>query len=413
MKKLDAYKIYLLIQGATALIFGVIFTVNMVYQVSVARLEPLQLVLVGTMLELTIFIFEVPTGVVADVYSRRLSVIIGYFLIGLGFLLEGSIPVFSAIVMGQMLWGLGYTFTSGATQAWISDEIGEAAAGQAFLRGNQAGQVGALIGIVISVLLGSIRVNIPIQVGGGLYILLGALMVIFMPEHGFKPTPRGERSSWQNMAYTLRGGLRMVRLRPALITILAIGLFYGLYSEGYDRLWTKHLLDRFTLPALGGLNPIAWFGLINAVGIFFSTAATEWVRRRLDTTSHSGVARVLMLATIGLILGLLCYTWAGNFGLALAMIWLVDATRNVIGPLYTTWVNQRLDPSVRATVISMSSQVDAIGQIGGGPLVGMVGNLVSVRAAMTASGLLLTPILALYARTLRSPVEAEEPLPAD
>jgi len=413
MKKLDAYKTYLFMQSATAMIFGVIFTVNMVYQVSVAHLEPLQLVLVGTMLELTIFIFEVPTGVVADVYSRRLSVIVGYFLIGLGFLLEGSIPVFAAIAMGQMLWGLGYTFTSGATQAWISDEIGEQAAGQAFLRGSQAGQVGALIGIVISVLLGSIRVNIPILVGGGLYLVLGLIMVIFMPEHGFKPTPRGERNSWQSMGHTLRGGLKMVRVRPALVTILAIGLFYGLYSEGYDRLWTKHLLDRFSLPTLGGFSPITWFGVINAVGILFSTAATEWVRRRLDTTSHAGVARVLMLTTAGLIFGLLCYVWAGSFGLALAMIWLVDATRNVIGPVYTTWVNQRLDPSVRATVLSMSSQVDAIGQIGGGPLVGVIGNLVSVRAAMTVSSLLLTPILALYARTLRVPPEAEAPSPAD
>ena len=59
------------------------------------------------MLELTIFIFEVPTGVIADVYSRRLSVIIGYFLIGLGFLLEGSIPVFAAYCTGTDVMGVG------------------------------------------------------------------------------------------------------------------------------------------------------------------------------------------------------------------------------------------------------------------------------------------------------------------
>ena len=54
-----------------------IFTYSSVYQVTAAQLSALQLVLVGTMLELTVFVFEVPTGVVADVYSRRLSVIIG------------------------------------------------------------------------------------------------------------------------------------------------------------------------------------------------------------------------------------------------------------------------------------------------------------------------------------------------
>ncbi len=133
MRKLDSYPVYLFLEGATSLIFAVVFTVNMVYQVTVAELNPLQLVLVGTTLELSVFIFEVTTAVVADVSSRRLSVIIGYFLIGAGYLLEGSLPIFWTIVLAQVVWGLGYTFTSGATEAWISDEIGEAAAGKAFL----------------------------------------------------------------------------------------------------------------------------------------------------------------------------------------------------------------------------------------------------------------------------------------
>ena len=76
-----------------------IFTASMVYQVTVAQLSPLQLVLVGTTLEASVFLFEVPTGVVADVYSRRLSIIIGTVLIGLGFLLEGSLAIFWTILL--------------------------------------------------------------------------------------------------------------------------------------------------------------------------------------------------------------------------------------------------------------------------------------------------------------------------
>jgi hypothetical protein len=49
---------------------------------------------------------------------RRLSIVIGTILIGLGFIIEGSVPIFRMIVLGQVLWGIGYTFTSGATQAW-------------------------------------------------------------------------------------------------------------------------------------------------------------------------------------------------------------------------------------------------------------------------------------------------------
>jgi len=412
--KLDAYRVYLILEGAAALIYSVIFTVSMVYQVSVARLNPLQLVLVGTVLEATVFLFEVPTGVVADVYSRRLSVILGYFIIGLGFILEGSLPFFWAIASGQALWGLGYTFTSGATQAWISDEIGEAAAGNAFIRGNQAGAVGALIGILVSVWLGSIRVNIPIVVGGALFMVLGLFLILVMPEVGFKPTPSEQRTSWGSMISTFQGGLRMINQRPILYTILLIGLFYGLYSEGYDRLWTKHLLENFNLPTLNGLKPVAWFGIIKAVGSLLSLASTEIVRRKIDIHHQRSITALLMLVTGILAASLVGFAWAMDFGLALILIWLIGMTRDVISPVYTGWVNQRIDSRVRATLLSMSSQVDAVGQIAGGPLLGMIGNTFSVRAAITASGLILSPVLSLLARAARQKdVQIETVSPAD
>src|SRR5512143_2264702 len=134
MKKVDAYRLFLILSASVSLLFGMIFAASSIYQVTVAKLSALELVLVGTTLELSVFLFEVPTGVVADIKSRRLSIIIGYVLIGAGFLLEGAVPLFWTILLAQVLWGLGYTFTSGANQAWISDEIGEERAARAFLR---------------------------------------------------------------------------------------------------------------------------------------------------------------------------------------------------------------------------------------------------------------------------------------
>ena len=66
--------------------------------------------------------------------------------------------------------------------------------------------------------------------------------------------------------------------------------------------------------------------------------------------------------------------------------------------MYTAWVNQNLDSETRATVLSISGQVDAIGQIAGGPGVGLIAKLVSVAAAISTSGLLLTPALWLIGR---------------
>jgi DHA3 family tetracycline resistance protein-like MFS transporter len=405
LKKFSAYPTYLLLEGAISLFMSMAFTFNLVYQAQVAHLSPLQLVLVGTALETTIFLFEIPTGVVADVYSRRLSIIIGVFLIGAGITLEGSLPVFSAIALGQAIWGIGYTFTSGAIQAWISDEIGEASAGQAFLRANQVGMAASLAGIVISTLLADVRINLPIQAGGLALFPLGFVLALWMPETGFKPAPKEQRNTWKHMAHTFRSGLAMLHKRPALYTILGIGLFYGLYSEAYDRLWVKLILDNFSFPALGPLKPESWFGVINAIGLLFGVIATEIVRRRLDTGSHRSIARLLMTASAGLASSLLVFALSGNLLLALVANWSIGVLRTIISPVFDAWVNQKLDSSVRATVLSMSAQVDAIGQIAGGPALGAVGNLVSVRAAIAAAALVLSPVLLLYDRTLRQHIE--------
>lgn len=400
-KKLSAYVVYLILSGAGGLFFSMIATFNLVYQVTIVGLNPLQLVLVGTVLETTAFLFEVPTGVVADVYSRRLSVIIGIFLTGAGFVLEGSIPLFSTVLLSQVIWGIGSTFTSGAREAWIADELGEANAGQTYLRGTQIYQVGSLVGTFVSVSLASIQVNLPIIVGGSLFIGLGVFLLLAMPEHGFTPTSPEGRTSWQTMAQTLRSGVQMVRQRPALITILGIVSIYGMFSEGFDRLWTAHILHNFTLPTLGQFKPVVWFGIITGVAKLLTVAATEIATRRLDTNSHLVVARALLSINTLLIAGVITFGLAGHFPLALVTFWAISPLRNMNSPLQTAWVNQRLDPRVRATVISMSSQADALGQIMGGPILGAIATALSLRTAMVVTGIVLSPALLLYARTIR------------
>ena len=157
--KSNAYGVYLLLNAVGALARSMIFTVAAVYYVTVVGLNPFQLVLVGTTLMVVILLSEIPTGIVADVYSRRLSIIIGVFLIGLGFTIEGLIPRFAAVLASQLIWGVGYTFTSGANEAWIADELGEQQLSPVYVRGAQASQLGGLLGIGVSVALATIQLN--------------------------------------------------------------------------------------------------------------------------------------------------------------------------------------------------------------------------------------------------------------
>jgi len=229
-----------------------------------------------------------------------------------------------------------------------------------------------------------------------------------MPETGFQPAPREDRNTWQQMWHTFKAGTAAVRTRPHLVAVLGIGLFYGLYSEGFDRLWVKHLLDTFKLPVFFGNNQVAFFSALRAVSTVFIILTIRYTEKRLDTSQPRAIGRAMLLITGLIAVSVIGFALSPLLGLALALYLLANVSRNVAIPLYTAWVNQKLEPSTRATVLSMSGQVDAIGQIAGGPAVGVVARTFSVVAALVTSGLLLSPALFLVGRANAQSLEQVE-----
>lgn len=405
--KLDATKVYLFIEFTASALFSMMFVTISLYEATVAGLTPLQLVLVGTTVEMSAFLFEIPTGIVADAYSRRLSIIVGYFLMGVGFLVEGLFPAFLPILIAQVIWGLGYTFTSGATQAWISDEVGEEKANRLFMRATQVGLVASLFGMGLAMFIGANNVGLPIIIGAMGVMLIAVVLIVIMPETGFHPTPKEDRNTWQHMVYTFNEGLNAVKARPRLISILGIGLFYGLYSEGFDRLWVKHLLDTFDIPIIFGNNQVAFFAALRIAGSILTILAVLFVEKRVDSGSPLAIGRAMLIVTGLTSAAMIGFAISPLLPVTLILYLVINVFRSVRSPLYTGWVNQKLDSQTRATVHSMTSQVDAFGQIAGGPSVALVARFASVIAAITTSGFLLLPAVFLVGRANKIAEEGE------
>ncbi len=385
--------VYLFLEVSASVFFPMIWVAASLYQVTVAQLTPLQLVLIGTALEVSAFIFEIPTGIVADIYSRKLSIIIGYVLMGIGFIYESFFPSFGPLILAQVIWGLGFTFTSGATEAWISDEIGEENANKLFLRATRWALYASLVGMALSALVGINNVAMPIFWGGLGLSLIGVVLAFIMPETGFTPTPRADRNTWAQMGHTFKEGVAAVRKRPHLLTVLGIGLFYGLYSEGFDRRWVKHLVQSFEIPAICAGSQIAFLSSLRIVATLLTILAIRPLEKRVDTSQPLVIGKAMFFVTTAISASLLGFALSPILSLTIIAFLLIWIFRRIAGPLYTAWINKSLDSGTRATVLSISSQVDAIGQIGGGPGVGLIAKSVSVVAALVTSGLLLTPAL--------------------
>jgi len=229
---------------ATAVYFGLQFGAHLptwvvmaVYLVGELHFSPLQLVLMGTAMEAAVFLCEVPTGVVADTYSRRLSLIIGYVGMGVAWAAVGLVSAPWLVIALWALWGLSYTFTSGAEQAWITDEVGVENVGRLFLRGARWGQVGSVIGLLIQVAVGVVSLRAGVILGGVFTIACGLGCLAFMPEHGFIRRPREERgSALAELRSTASAGVRYAWAAPVIMLLIGAELFMGASSEAFDRL---------------------------------------------------------------------------------------------------------------------------------------------------------------------------------
>ena len=280
LRPADPTRTYYLLGAGSSFFFALAFTLSQVYYFTVVGLSPLEMVLVGTVLEATCFVFEVPTGVVADLWSRRLSIIIGVVLIGLAILLQGIVPTITAVLAAQVIWGLGYTFTSGADEAWITDEIGEDQVARVFTREQQLRLGLTLVATVLAGLLGLVSLRLPMVVAGAGFLVLAVVLLLVMPEANFQRTAREDRETVASMVDTRRDGLSVARRRPVVRSLFLVSLFVGLSSEAFDRLWSVRVLSDFTLPSLWGLSgPVVWFTAFSLIGTLISLVVSLAVNR--------------------------------------------------------------------------------------------------------------------------------------
>jgi len=209
---------------------------------------------------------------------------------------------------------------------------------------------------------------------------------------------------------TGRAGARLVRATPILLLIVAITFFWGAWSEAYDRLGEAHLIRDVGLPSFAGFSFVVWFGVIAAASLLLALLVARPVNRRLEHASRLTVTRVLLFANAALVGTVMVFGLAGAFWLALVAMLVTNTIRSLVLPLYTSWLNQSIaDSTVRATVMSIVSQADAVGEGAGGPVMGVIGNVFGIRAALVTGASLLSPAVALYARAARK--RMVEPIP--
>lgn len=394
----DPARVYVRVMGTAEGLEWGFWLAASVWWIVILDLSPLQLVAMGAVLEMSVLISETPTGVVADLVSRRRSILISQVLMGLAYIWAVASVNYWVILPAQALFGIGWTFRSGADTAWVTDELkglgrgDDAEIEKLLVRKHRFGILVALVSLSVTMLVGTVTsVRTVALLLGMAAIMIGGYLRLVMREDHFTPGREQERG----FVETLRAGLTVVATRPRLRVLVGVIVVLDMGSEAFDRLGHKFFLDN------GGWGDDSLIGL----GVLFLVLAVAGLgvnalaARALET--GSGVARLasllLLVAAVGATITM-STTMLVFIGVGLM---LQDSTREALWPVLEGWANRDAPSEVRATVHSLMGQVTAMGELIGGIALGALAQATSVRLVLAVAAALWFVAAGLATRGIR------------
>ncbi|MDA1362997.1 MFS transporter [Glycomyces luteolus] len=418
--RVNPYRLYLAMRVGLSFLVSMAFTTSIVYRVEEGGMNPFELMMIGTVLEVTYLVFQLPTGFLADLVSRRACVVAGFGVYAGGLAWQGFSADFWIHLAAQVLLALGAALMSGAQESWVADETQQAEMTPVYLRATQLGFIGGITGSLLSGALGSIALSLPMLVSGALMAIGTAALVLVMPERHFR-RPAGDgrmrtilRQARAEAGEQIRASRRAPRLVPGLFLLLGMTFAFGLWSESYDRLSGAFLLEDIGFPALPDLEPAMWFSLISVAVSLGGIGVTEWATRRTARLGSGAIIGMLVLFTAVTLAGVIGFSLARGFWVALVFLLLVSVARPLYEPLVNGWLVVRVEPKVRATALSARDMFDSGGQIIGGPAIGAIGTAFTLRAALLTGAAVLVPAtLCLIGMGRKAGTPEPEPEPVD
>ncbi|MDQ3381322.1 MAG: MFS transporter [Actinomycetota bacterium] len=353
-------------------------------------------------------LFEIPTGVVADTLGRRMSFLLSVSVLGLSTLAYVTLAAIDAGViafaLASVVMALGFTFYSGAMEAWLVDAL--AATGyrglldSVFARGSQVTGSAMLVGTIGGGFLGQIDLSIPYVVRSVLLVAVFAVAFVVMHDVGFTPRPVPAGQLPAEIAKNARAGVAFGwGQRPLRLLMLASFLQLGFLS------WAFYASQPYLLDLLE--SDAVWVVGVVAAAIALSTIAGNQV---VSLAARRCGRRTTLLLIAGavqtgaaIVLGL-----AGSFWVALPALLLVMAGLGVTSPVRQAYLHQLVPSEQRATVVSFDSMVSGAGGVGAQVGLGAFGEARSVSSAFVVGGLATAGAIPLLAAVRRIGGKADE-----
>jgi MFS family permease len=350
---------------------------------------------------LGLVLFEIPTGMIADTWGRRTS-----YLLGAAIQLVGNLVyVWMWYVHGpfwgwgaaSLLLGFGYTFFSGALEAWLVDALKDAGydgeLDPIFAKNQIVTGVAMLVGTIAGGFIAQIAaLGTPYLVRAGLQAVSFVVAFVLMKDLGFTPD-RTKGLVAQVKGLARAGWTYGIKNRPVRWVMLAAPFYMGTGIYGFYAA-QPYLLELFGDKSAIGVAGIAAAGIAGTqvAGGF----AVPLIRKAIRRRTHILIA-CAGLTTVSLVLMGLVQVFA--VVVSLLVLWAVAFAANM--PVRQAYVNALIPSRQRATVLSFDSMVNSTGGVAFQPILGQVADSAGYAASYIVSGAIAffgVPFLALARR---------------
>lgn len=355
--------------------------VSGLYLVIDAHLSASRLLVLGVVLSVTLLVSDLPTGVWSDAVSRKWPLVAGHLFLAAGMVMTGLVTAFPLLVVTQLLWGVGWGFSSGADVAWVTDELARPGRIDRVLTARARWDaVGSATGMVAFGLLGwAIGVAAAVVASGAAMAAVGLYVAARFTEDSFTPA---RTHLWRASLSILQRGITLARRdRQILLMLAATMLING--ASMVTWLFPRRLVD-LGFPG----DPVLWYSAIGVLSFAVAAAALRIVEDRID--GPGAASRAYALACVTGVLGLIVLAGApdallGGAGVLLASGVAFSVTRAVS----VVWVNRRTVSEVRATVHSFLSQAECAGELVSGAALAVLARAAGTVAVLIASAALV------------------------
>ncbi|HZR81613.1 MAG TPA: MFS transporter [Candidatus Binatia bacterium] len=332
------------------------------------------------------FLFEVPTGAVADLFGRRVSFVLACFTRMAAFALYFFATGYVDCLIAEAIDAIGTTLASGALDAWAVDGMREEGRqgpiDRVFARAQGIARAQMIVGGIVGGFIADYEIALPWLIAAVGFGATGAYAMAAMHER-----PPASRPTWSNAHRSIAGIMRasvsavrttaIVRLLCLLTAAAAIGIMPVHF------LWPARLEE---LLAGRSLWVFGWiWALVSGVGVLGSAFA----ERALNRTSRE---IVLFASCVVRAIGIAIAALGSDFAIVLTGLLIMEFAFSVSSPPYQAWLNEHIAPELRATVLSVASMSFTIGGATGLVTLGWLARSAGIPAAWTLCACVLVAV---------------------